>query len=190
MFSQGFEVPKRVAAILDFYGPCNFAAPFWSTKLLPMAERIPKFPTEFLQKVYDEDPVPTVGGVSLEGQATPAGPNFNDPRQAFAMTQIANGTLLVTCFPSKEFKKIDAVLNVDAEFPPTCIVHGTSDSMVPIDLSKDLYKVLKEKGVEVEMIEVPGQEHTFAGKMAKGDETWVVQRRGFDFLEKVVGKGK
>jgi dipeptidyl aminopeptidase/acylaminoacyl peptidase len=155
-----------------------------------MADKIPKFPTEFLNKVYDEDPIPTMGGVSLEGQARPAGPDFSDPRQAFAMTQIANGTLLDTCFPSKEFEKIDAVLNIDRGFPPTCIVHGTSDTMVPIELSKELLGRLEKNGVRNEMIEVPGEEHTFAGKMVRGDETWNVQRRGFDFLEKVLGDGK
>jgi acetyl esterase/lipase len=185
---QGFDVPKRVSAILDFYGPCSFASPFWSTKLLPMADRIPKFPSEFLQKVYDEDPVPSIGGVSLEGQASPKGPDFSDPRQAFAMTQIANGTLLDTCFPSKEFKKIDPTLNVDKDFPPTCIVHGTSDTMVPIYLSGELLEAFKEADVEVGMIEVPGEEHTFAGKMAKGSKTWDLQKRGFDFVERVLNK--
>jgi dipeptidyl aminopeptidase/acylaminoacyl peptidase len=153
-----------------------------------MADRIPKFPSEFLQKIYDEDPVPTMGGVSLEGQASPKGPDFSDPRQAFAMTQIANGTLFETCFPSKEFKKIDSILNVDKDFPPTCIVHGTSDTMVPISLSKDLLETMEKASIKVEMIDVPGEEHTFAGKMAKGGETWNVQRKGFDFLEEVLNK--
>lgn len=181
-----------MAAILDFYGPCNFANTFWTSKLLPMADRIPKFPEEFLQQVYAEDPVPTKGGVSLEGQAT-QGPNFKDPRQAFAMTTIANGTLLDACVPDKKIEKIDAFMSVDEDFPPTCIVHGQSDTMVPLYLSKDLFGVLKSKGVESELVEVPGEEHTFAGKMVKGSETWNVQRRGFDFLESVldrIGEGE
>jgi acetyl esterase/lipase len=152
-----------------------------------MADRIPKFPDDFLQQVFSEDPVPTQGGVSLEGQAT-QGPNFKDPRQAFAMTNIANGNLMEACFPSKDFKKIDALLNVDSDFPPTCIVHGESDTMVPLYLSKDLFGALQREGVESEIVEVPGEEHTFAGKMAKGGETWNKQRLGFDFVEKVLGR--
>lgn len=152
-----------------------------------MSARLPTFPADFLQKVYEEDPVATRGGVSLEGQAQPAGgPNLKDPRQAFAMTTIANGRLLDLCFPSKDFKKIDALLNIGEAFPPTCIVHGQSDTMVPIDLSRILFEEMKRKSVNVEMIEVPGEEHTFAGKMVKGSQTWEIQRKGFDFLEAVL----
>jgi len=180
----GFDVERPVAAILDFYGPCNFSSPFWTTKL-PLAEKLPKFPSEFIKRIYDEDPIPTMGGVSLEGQAS-QGPNFSDPRQAFALTQIANGTVFEACFPSKDWRKIDPILNVRSKFPPTCIVHGQSDTMVPISLSHDLYKVLKKENIESEMVEVPDEEHTFAGKMNKGSRTWELQRKGFDFLENIV----
>jgi acetyl esterase/lipase len=154
-----------------------------------MADRLPKFPSDFINKIYDENPVPTKGGVSLEGQAT-QGPDFSDPRQAFAMTHIANGTLFDVCYPSKDFKKIDPIMNVSASFPPTCIVHGTSDTMVPISLSKDLLEALKGQGVEVDMIEVDGEEHTFAGKMVKGSKTWETQKRGFDYVDMVLEKSK
>jgi acetyl esterase/lipase len=148
-------------------------------------EKIPKFPEEFLNKVYDECPIPTKGGVSLEGQAT-QGPDFRDPRQAFAMTHIANGTLMGVCCPSRNYNKIDPIRNIAKGYPPTCIVHGQSDTMVPITLSQDLYTVLKKEGVNCEMIEVPGEEHTFAGKMVKGSKTWDLQRKGFDWVESVL----
>lgn len=152
-----------------------------------MAEKLPKFEKEFLDKVYHEDPVPTKGGVSLEGQAT-QGPDFRDPRQAFAMTQIANGTLMKSCFPSQDFEKIDPIRNVGQKFPPCCIVHGASDTMVPISLSEDLCAELRKNGTEVEFIEIPGEEHTFAGKMTKGSATYELQKKGFDFLEQELGK--
>ncbi|TID27548.1 putative U3 small nucleolar RNA-associated protein 13 [Venturia nashicola] len=183
----GYGVEKPVAAILDFYGPCNFTNPFWSSKIASLHEKMPKFPSEFMNKVYTESPIPTKGGVSLEGQAT-GGPNFKDPRVAFAMTHIANGTLLSVCAPSKDYDKIDPIHNIAKGYPPTCIVHGQSDTMVPITLSQELYAVLKREGVECEMIEVPGEEHTFAGKMVKGGQTWELQRKGFDWVEAALAR--
>jgi hypothetical protein len=76
----------------------------------------PNLTPEFLNQVYKEKPVPIRGGVSLEGQAQ-QGPDFSDPRQAFALTQIARGKVLDVCFPSKQFKKIDPAENVSRDFP-------------------------------------------------------------------------
>jgi hypothetical protein len=36
------------------------------------------------------------------------------------------------------------------------------------------------------MVEVPGEEHTFAAKMEVGSVTWNLQRQGFDFLESLI----
>ncbi|KAG7106190.1 hypothetical protein HYQ44_014486 [Verticillium longisporum] len=68
--SLGFGVPRPVAGIFDMYGPCNFSDPFWTSKLPHVAAKLLKDLTEdFMNKVYDERPVPIVLGVSLEGQA-------------------------------------------------------------------------------------------------------------------------
>lgn len=74
-------------------------------------------------------------------------------------------------------------------FPPTYIVHGQADTMVPIDLSRDFLVTLKEAGVKCGMTEVPDEEHTFAAMMEVGSKTWWLQREGFDFLEGVIGRG-
>jgi hypothetical protein len=112
------------------YSPCHFSAPFWTTSLPHLAARLPPNLTdEFLRRVYDEKPVPIRGGVSLEGQARPGPPDFSDPRQAFAMTQIAKGTVMDAIFPSKKFEQVDPFLRIGKDFPPTFIVHGLSDTM-------------------------------------------------------------
>jgi len=86
------------------------------------------------------------------------------------MYAIATGTAIKTIWPSypDNLSAIDPLLNVNKSWPPLCTVHGTSDTMVPVSLSKDMEKRLKEEGVECEFIEVEGEEHTFAGKMEKG----------------------
>lgn len=165
------------------YGPCNFSHPFWCTELPHVAARLPNdIPDAFLQKVYDETPVPIEGGVSLEGQA-PDAPDFSDPRQAFALTQIASGKVMTTICPSREWHKVDPLRNISPGFPPTFIVHGQADTMVPMHLSQDLLRALQAHGVKCGLQEIPGEEHTFAARMQVGSQTWELQRRGFDFLQ-------
>lgn len=166
------------------YGPCNFSDPFWTTKLSHIKVP-PGLTEEFLNRVFDQHPVPITGGVSLEGQAT-KGPDFADPRQAFALSQIANGTVLDAIFPSKNWEEVDPLCNVDVSFPPTFIVHGAADTMVPTSLSRDLLGALEKHGVRCGMREVPGEEHTFAAKMKVGSQTWNLQREGFDFLQSLI----
>jgi len=182
--SLGYGVKRPVKAVLDFYGAINYRDPFWTSSIDAM--NAPAVSEEFINQVYQEKPIPTQGGVSLEGQARSDKPPPLGPRPAFAFTHIANGTLMDVCFPSKDWQAVDPVLNVDKKFSPTCIVHGQEDKMVPMYLSRVLYDKLGEAGVDREWIEVPGEGHTFAGKMEKGGKTWEVQRKGFDWLEKQI----
>lgn len=187
-YKQGFDVDRPVRAILDFYGAKNFSDPFWTSEVPSVRKMLPDNLTpEFLNKVY-EGPVPIWGGVSLEGQAAPGPPRFDTPRPAFAFTQIANGTVLKVCFPSGDYKKIDPLENVTSKFPPTFIVHGLADVMVPIEMSRAFYEKLKENGVRCDMAEIPDEPHTFVGRMQKGSRTWNMQREGFDFLQKVINE--
>jgi dipeptidyl aminopeptidase/acylaminoacyl peptidase len=155
-----------------------------------VADKLPPHLTsDFISQVYKETPVPIKGGVSLEGQANPSGgPNFSDPRVAFAMTQIGNGTVLEAIMPSKDWDRVDPIRNITPSFPPTFIAHGDKDNMVPMSLSENLLSVLKENGVRSEMVVVPDEGHTFAGKMEVGSRTWELQRRGFDFLESLISR--
>lgn len=188
--STAWDVPKRPLAILDFYGAKQFNDPFWS-------QPITKMPAHFFEPRPDDEvhalmkeKTTFIGGVSLEGQAFDPSPSAPDPkaRQGFAMHHIAMGKVTNAIWPSapQGLEKIDPILNVSAEWPPVAIVHGTADTMIPMRLSKELEDVLEEKGVEVEFIQVEGEPHTFCGTMVKGSKTWNTQRKGFDFLEKVV----
>lgn len=138
-----------------------------------------------MNKVFEEYPVPITGGVSLEGQST-GPPDFNDPRQAYALTRLANGKLLDAIFPSKDWDKVDPARNISSCFPPTFIAHGTEDSKVPIGLSRELFRILNDRGVHCGISEVPEEDHTFAAKMQVGSQTWELQRLGFDFLESLM----
>ncbi|KAJ6032950.1 uncharacterized protein N7446_008756 [Penicillium canescens] len=194
----GFNIPRPVKAILSLYGAVHFTDPFWKTPLSHVASKLPSnLDPAFLSQIYQEIPIPTDSSVSLEGQSEARGskgPDFSRPRDAFAFTQIANGTVMDAIYPDgkttdPDMERIDPVKNVSAEFPPTWIVHGLEDTMVPIGLSRELYGRLREAGVQCGMTEVPGEEHTFMMLMKVGSRTWWLQREGFDFLEGIIGKG-
>ncbi|KAL4991793.1 Alpha/Beta hydrolase protein [Aspergillus falconensis] len=189
--SLGYDVPRPPRAILDFYGAVHFTHPSWTQPLPHVKSMLPPFEPEFLQQVYTEFPIPTTSGISLEGQAgTSNKPDFSRPRDAFALTQIANGNVLGVIFPPGcgDIRSIDPVARVGKErsFPPTFIVHGDQDRMVSVEVSRELYRVLKERRVECGIVEVEGEDHTFALGMEVGSRTWERQREGFEWLERVI----
>ncbi len=58
--------------------------------------------------------------------------------------------------PSDDF----LIGQVDANFPPTVIVHGTADQSVPFAQSEKLAARLKAAGVKHELLALPGAPHT------------------------------
>lgn len=104
-------------------------------------------------------------------------------------TQLGNGTVIDAIYPqgtTRGFGEIDPVMNISPSFPPTYILHGTEDDMVPIEFNRNLFNELQRNGVESGMADVSGEGHTFAMRMVKGDETWERQLLGWEFLEGVL----
>ena len=189
---KAWDVPKPPLAILDFYGAKCFEDDFWSRPVAQIKGILPpKPPPAFFEPLFAEKETFT-GGVSLEGQAGPAaqGPDFTDPRQAYALYNIGEGKMLQSIWPHAptDLHLVDPYLNIDPSWPPTVIVHGNRDFMIPIHISKKFEARLKENNVESALIEVEGEPHTFVGKMEKGSQTWVTQRQGFDFLDDVLSR--
>ncbi|KIK92431.1 hypothetical protein PAXRUDRAFT_793019 [Paxillus rubicundulus Ve08.2h10] len=52
-------------------------------------------------------------------------------------------------------------LGVTCNWPPTCLVHGTSDTAVLVHESRNMVRLLHENGVGAELLEVEGKEHSF-----------------------------
>jgi dipeptidyl aminopeptidase/acylaminoacyl peptidase len=104
------------------------------------------------------------------------------------MYSIANGMVLNSIWPNTPhgLANVDPVLNVDSQWPPVCIVHGTADIMVPPYLSRSLETALRQAGVETEFVEVKDEPHTFVGRMSKGSPTWKTQLKGVDFLQRIL----
>ncbi|KNZ73169.1 hypothetical protein J132_01004 [Termitomyces sp. J132] len=73
------------------------------------------------------------------------------------------------------------------DWPPTLLVHGTEDSAVPIWDSRHLVKRLKALGVNVELYEVQGREHSFDYETGAEDLFGDVFDRVGDFLRSHIG---
>ncbi len=66
-------------------------------------------------------------------------------------------------------------------FPPTLILHGDADDIVPVSEARKLERRLREKGFPFEIRVYPGQKHRFTGE----DET-DAYNRAIGFFEKHV----
>jgi acetyl esterase/lipase len=64
-------------------------------------------------------------------------------------------------FPNDQAAAISPILFVDAKDPPTLIVHGDADQLVPISSGQSIYDALKKAGVKTEMVVIKGGEHGF-----------------------------
>ncbi len=60
-------------------------------------------------------------------------------------------------------KEISPVTHVSADDPPTLIIHGEADKLVPIQQSEVMLEKLKAAGVTAELIRRPGAGHGWAG---------------------------
>lgn len=56
-------------------------------------------------------------------------------------------------------RKISPVNHVSADDPPTLIIHGDADKLVPIQQAEILIKKLKDTGVEAKLVTKPGAAH-------------------------------
>jgi len=80
-------------------------------------------------------------------------------------------------------ERASPVKYVSKDAPPFLIFHGTKDWVVPIEQSRALAEKLKDVGVSVKLVEVPGEGHGWEGK--PNAET---TRRTLEFLAEKLKK--
>ncbi|KAF9562498.1 alpha/beta-hydrolase [Agrocybe pediades] len=61
----------------------------------------------------------------------------------------------------KDKQSLFPQLSIDANWPPTLLMHGTIDDAVLIDESRNLRDIIKATGTPVELIEVEGVQHAW-----------------------------
>ena len=79
----------------------------------------------------------------------------------------ATGTILITRQEidnriAEIGRQISPINHVSADDPPTLIIHGDADKLVPIQQAEILVKKLQEAGVEAKLVAKPGAGHGWA----------------------------
>ncbi|MBI4570114.1 MAG: alpha/beta hydrolase [Planctomycetes bacterium] len=72
--------------------------------------------------------------------------------------------------------------HVTADDPPTLLIHGTADILVPIIQSRLMLARLKEAGVEAELLEVEGADHGFSRGAKQALSKEAITERVFEFV--------
>ncbi|KAJ4369617.1 hypothetical protein N0V83_005379 [Neocucurbitaria cava] len=139
--------PNPPRAIVDFYG-CKYLDDESWTKPLPMFAAIPDQPQDFISKIYDGPQAITSLPMFVDGK-----PALSDPRCAWYIQQLKNGTSISSIVPDGDFARVDATKHFSASFPPTYFLHGgDADVFVNYRLSVRAHEELKGLGVETELV--------------------------------------
>ncbi|KAG6808074.1 hypothetical protein H0H92_005463 [Tricholoma furcatifolium] len=94
---------------------------------------------------------------------------------------------LLRKFVPAEHHKLFPSLGVNSNWPPTVLLHGTSDIAVPIGDSRALERRLKRRGIEVQLFEAEGKGHGYdLGPQADEQYRDVFDEVG-EFLKKHLG---
>ena len=65
-------------------------------------------------------------------------------------------------FPKEQAATISPILFVDAKDPPTLIVHGDADELVPLASGQSIHTALKNAGVKTDLVIIKGGDHGFS----------------------------
>lgn len=150
---SGFCLNPRPRALVSYFGYGDIDGP-WLTE-----------PSEFYRKqplVSEDDARKAVGTAII---SEPPGGNRGNfylmCRQRGIWPNEVSGH-----DPRKEPKWFDPycpIRNVTTAYPPTMLIHGTADTDVPYEESRNMDATLKKVGVEHDFITVPGAGHGLAG---------------------------
>ncbi|KAF2024982.1 alpha beta-hydrolase, partial [Setomelanomma holmii] len=147
--------PHPPVAIVDFYGGKYYTDEQWS-KPLPAFAQMPDLSQDFTAKVFDGP-----GTITSAPMFVASKPNLSDPRCAWYIQQIKNGTSMSSIVPDGDYARVDATFSFSPKFPPTYFLHGKPDIFVGYELSVRAHEALKKVGVETELVLPEDVGHAF-----------------------------
>ena len=108
-----------------------------------------------------------IGAISFYGATTYLVPELWEKRlERFPGRSESKGAMLFKPSHGMSTEEIAKLVSADqylkADSPPILLVHGDTDPVVPIDLSTHLYTMAKEKGLDIELVEVKNAGHGFS----------------------------
>jgi len=167
---SGFAVKPRPRALASFWGYGDLTTPWYAE------------PSDFYRKqtlVSKEDAEAAIGSSPVAEL-----PNGNERGKFYLYTrqqgiwpnQVAGHDARKE---SKWFDPYCPIRNVTAHYPPAILVHGTADTDVPYEESRNMAAKLKQAGVEHEFITVEGAGHGLAGASPQEVENAYERATGF-----------
>ena len=121
-----------------------------------------------------------VGAISFFGATTYVVPDLWQKRlERFPSRTQAKAEMMLKpsdgMSPEEIKKLVSADQHLKSDSPPILLVHGDTDPTVPIELSKHLQKVAKDRNLDVKLVEVKNAGHGFSkvkGNPAQPSMTW------------------
>ncbi len=78
------------------------------------------------------------------------------------------------CFDPNQADAVSPLRHVSSDDPPTLLIHGDNDTLVPLWHSEKMRDALKAQGVATELVTIKGAGHGFRGADAeRGNAAWV-----------------
>lgn len=155
-------MPNPPRAIIDFYGVKYLEDECYKEPLAAFA-KMPTLPVEFTNKIYEGPTAFTSLPMFVEGK-----PALHDPRAAWFITQLKNGTSISSIVPDGNYD-FEVSKQFVHKFPPTFFLHGVNDPFVPAKLSIQANEELRKAGNESEILLGDDIVHVFDIELADTD---------------------
>lgn len=167
LLSGTFDIKPQ--AIVSFYGYGDITGE-WALKPSPHYQKMTTVPKELADMLVSNEVI-TVGPIQK--------------RYAIYMYARQNGVWIekISNTDIKDLLSFCPINSVNAEYPPTLLLHGTADEDVPYEQSVSMSEALTKAGVENQLITIPNGKHVF-------DEDWqsVTVQKAFDDVIKFLRK--
>lgn len=181
---SGFMLDPRPQAIIAFYPGCtNYTESFEYNSSSPVPEVLVEEMEALMQPLTE---------YNLTGDA-------NDTRSTFFNTAVQDqkvGWMLATHDPNEPsdlvidyLRNYSAVFHVDSNYPPTVLIHGFDDTLVPHEQSVEMAKCLAKAGVPYRLNLVPGAGHAFDFGNITTQVWYDYILTAFNFAEKYLNSG-
>jgi len=168
----GYKLTPRPKAIIDLFGNAAISGPFYNS---PKENLDPENVVQdsVWENVKDR---PICGYPVLDSD----GNLITDARSFIYMNMVQKGTFLKHIFgldinKESDVPKIDSwtpARNISKDYPPTYLMHGDQDPIVPIADSEEVAEALKKHGVVHEFVVGEGQEHGMMDAFIPNEPGW------------------
>jgi len=170
---SGFRVKPRPKALVSYWGYGDIVGPWYSR------------PDPFYLK---QPAVTREEALSAVGKSPLSEPPPKNNRGRFYLHCRQQGTWpkeVAGRDPDTDdawFNPYCPIRNVTRDYPPTMLVHGTADTDVPYEQSKQMVERLRREGVEHQLVTVPGGGHGIGNiPPAQQDD---IYRKAAEFMRK------